>query len=145
MGIMCFVWRYRLAVSVILVLVICDMHASDGAQPVGKVNPRGNHWAVGHLMGKKSTDERLRLDDLDSGGEGSMATPDQDLQPDRYTDPFLRAIMREQTEPEITRERIRLDALERHQRVLAKERQMEEESDRAKMFEKLLSRSRHGG
>ncbi|XP_069736459.1 gastrin-releasing peptide [Phaenicophaeus curvirostris] len=27
----------------------------DGSAALGKIYPRGSHWAVGHLMGKKST------------------------------------------------------------------------------------------
>lgn len=50
MGVMCVVWRYRLAVSIILVLVLCDVHASDDAERGGKVYPRGNHWAVGEQI-----------------------------------------------------------------------------------------------
>jgi len=46
MGVMCLAWRSRLVVSMILVVVLCGVYASD-AQPIGKVYPRGNHWAVG--------------------------------------------------------------------------------------------------
>lgn len=46
MGVMCLVWRYRLVVSMILVVILCGVYASD-VQPIGKVYPRGNHWAVG--------------------------------------------------------------------------------------------------
>ncbi|TRY98630.1 hypothetical protein DNTS_005881 [Danionella cerebrum] len=63
MSVMCLVWR--LLVSILVFVVLCDVlaMASDG-QPIGKVYPRGNHWAVGHLMGRKSTDEQeTRLDE----------------------------------------------------------------------------------
>ncbi|XP_043832603.1 gastrin-releasing peptide [Dromiciops gliroides] len=48
---------------VLLVLVLCEA-PWGGAAPLpstgvenlmAKIYPRGNHWAVGHLMGKKST------------------------------------------------------------------------------------------
>ncbi|XP_067401758.1 gastrin-releasing peptide [Emydura macquarii macquarii] len=29
--------------------------SNGGAAPMAKIYPRGSHWAVGHLMGKKST------------------------------------------------------------------------------------------
>ncbi|XP_074850434.1 gastrin-releasing peptide [Carettochelys insculpta] len=31
------------------------LQASGGASSLAKIYPRGSHWAVGHLMGKKST------------------------------------------------------------------------------------------
>ncbi|XP_047382922.1 gastrin-releasing peptide isoform X1 [Sciurus carolinensis] len=49
---------------VLLALVLCQAPLGPAAPaPVGggtvlaKMYPRGNHWAVGHLMGKKSTGE----------------------------------------------------------------------------------------
>ncbi|KAM6167519.1 gastrin-releasing peptide [Erethizon dorsatum] len=49
---------------VLLALVLCQAPLRPAAPvPVGggtalaKMYPRGNHWAVGHLMGKKSTGE----------------------------------------------------------------------------------------
>ncbi|XP_032632064.1 gastrin-releasing peptide [Chelonoidis abingdonii] len=44
-------------------LVLLEVHwgaaaplqANGGATPLAKIYPRGSHWAVGHLMGKKST------------------------------------------------------------------------------------------
>ncbi|XP_075961531.1 gastrin-releasing peptide [Anarhichas minor] len=40
---------------VILAAIPCMLHCSESpAAVVGKMYPRGNHWAVGHLMGKKS-------------------------------------------------------------------------------------------
>ncbi|KAM4841006.1 gastrin-releasing peptide [Thomomys bottae] len=55
--------RLELAL-VLLALVLCQAPRGPGAPvpggggtPLAKVYPRGNHWAVGHLMGKKSTGE----------------------------------------------------------------------------------------
>ncbi|KAJ4926046.1 hypothetical protein JOQ06_008230 [Pogonophryne albipinna] len=40
---------------IILATMPCMLHSSESpAAAVGKMYPRGNHWAVGHLMGKKS-------------------------------------------------------------------------------------------
>ncbi|XP_054467824.1 gastrin-releasing peptide [Anoplopoma fimbria] len=41
---------------IILVTIPCMLHCSESPAAVGKMYPRGNHWAVGHLMGKKSTE-----------------------------------------------------------------------------------------
>uniref|UniRef100_A0A3Q3AQB1 Gastrin-releasing peptide n=1 Tax=Kryptolebias marmoratus TaxID=37003 RepID=A0A3Q3AQB1_KRYMA len=43
----------------------CHAKLSAPAAVVGKMYPRGNHWAVGHLMGKKST-ESLQEPNADS-------------------------------------------------------------------------------
>ncbi|XP_026052887.1 gastrin-releasing peptide [Carassius auratus] len=103
MSVMCLVWRSRLVVFIILLAVFCDVYASD-AQPIGKVYPRGNHWAVGHLMGKKSTDEQVRPEDPEGGDETSMTTRDQDQQLERYNKhlllPLLRVLMRGRMAPE---------------------------------------------
>ncbi|XP_051955763.1 gastrin-releasing peptide [Xyrauchen texanus] len=123
MGVMCFVWRHRLAVSFILVLVVCDGYATDGAQPLGKVYPRGNHWAVGHLMGKKSTDELLSPDEPDSNDERSLLLR------------LLQKLVREQVVPESARESSREnDALQLLQRVLVKGRHWEEERERERQL-----------
>ncbi|XP_003406754.1 gastrin-releasing peptide isoform X2 [Loxodonta africana] len=54
---------------VLLALVLCPAPGGQTAPaPAGggpvltKMYPRGNHWAVGHLMGKKSTGEPLYVD-----------------------------------------------------------------------------------
>ncbi|XP_071321610.1 gastrin-releasing peptide isoform X2 [Trachinotus anak] len=42
-------------VLMILAAAPCVVHCSESpAAAAGKMYPRGNHWAVGHLMGKKS-------------------------------------------------------------------------------------------
>ncbi|KAI2651537.1 Gastrin-releasing peptide [Labeo rohita] len=127
---MCLVWRYRLVVSIILVVVLCDVYASD-AQPIGKVYPRGNHWAVGHLMGKKSTDEEVRPEDPEGDDETSMTTLDQDLQLERYNKhlllPFLHALVKGRMAPESMPEGTEeIEALKLLQRLLEKRRQWEE-------------------
>ncbi|KAL2099636.1 hypothetical protein ACEWY4_004030 [Coilia grayii] len=60
---MCLPWRCRqlIAISVIFTSVACEGQLNDA----GKVYPRGNHWAVGHLMGKKSTDNLLEFGERD--------------------------------------------------------------------------------
>ncbi|KAK2495281.1 hypothetical protein MC885_008874 [Smutsia gigantea] len=56
--------RARELSLVLLALVLCQASPGPAAPvPAGggtvldKMYPRGNHWAVGHLMGKKSTEE----------------------------------------------------------------------------------------
>ncbi|XP_019792714.2 gastrin-releasing peptide [Tursiops truncatus] len=51
---------------VLLALVLCQAPrgpaapvSAGGGTLLAKMYPRGNHWAVGHLMGKKSTGESL--------------------------------------------------------------------------------------
>nr|XP_019937993.1 PREDICTED: gastrin-releasing peptide [Paralichthys olivaceus]XP_019937994.1 PREDICTED: gastrin-releasing peptide [Paralichthys olivaceus] len=50
-------WTCRLWPLVIILATLpgCSVQSSESpAAVVGKMYPRGNHWAVGHLMGKKS-------------------------------------------------------------------------------------------
>ncbi|XP_077050258.1 gastrin-releasing peptide [Siphateles boraxobius] len=133
MGVMCLVWRYRLTVSMILVFVLCGVFASD-AQPIGKVYPRGNHWAVGHLMGKKSTDEQVRPEESEGDEKTLMRTPDQDLLLERFNKhlpPLLHALMRgrkgAESMPDGTEE---IDVSKLLQRMLTKRRQWEEDHER---------------
>ncbi|KAI5941530.1 Gastrin-releasing peptide [Manis javanica] len=56
--------RARELPLVLLALVLCQASPGPAAPvPAGggtvldKMYPRGNHWAVGHLMGKKSSEE----------------------------------------------------------------------------------------
>ncbi|XP_035865984.1 LOW QUALITY PROTEIN: gastrin-releasing peptide [Phyllostomus discolor] len=58
---------------VLLVLVVCQAPRGSaapvpaaGETVLAKMYPRGNHWAVGHLMGKKSTAESAAY--VDEGG-----------------------------------------------------------------------------
>ncbi|XP_060685144.1 gastrin-releasing peptide isoform X1 [Hemiscyllium ocellatum] len=58
-------WKHRLLFSLILLSVACSKVHYGLAAPVenqgtlSKMFPRGSHWAVGHLMGKKSIDDGL--------------------------------------------------------------------------------------
>ncbi|XP_030291211.1 LOW QUALITY PROTEIN: gastrin-releasing peptide [Sparus aurata] len=48
-------WRPVWPVFIMLATIPCMLDCSESpAAVVGKMYPRGNHWAVGHLMGKKS-------------------------------------------------------------------------------------------
>ncbi|KAM4528069.1 gastrin-releasing peptide [Odontesthes bonariensis] len=54
---LCYSWTCRpmWPVFIILAAIPCFSQCSESpAAVVGKMYPRGNHWAVGHLMGKKS-------------------------------------------------------------------------------------------
>ncbi|XP_059398861.1 gastrin-releasing peptide-like isoform X1 [Carassius carassius] len=144
---MCLVWRYRLVVSIILV-VLCDVYASD-PQPIGKVYPRGNHWAVGHLMGKKSTDERVRPEDPEGNDDTSMTILDQDQQLERHNKhlllPVLHTLVRGRTAPESMLEGTEeIDAHKLLQRMLEERHHWEEvhERDRqVKLAEDVLLRA----
>ncbi|KAM8961635.1 gastrin-releasing peptide [Pelodytes ibericus] len=60
-------WKYRTLFSLVLcTLVLFRVHLSQAAPAsqqniesasLSKISPRGSHWAVGHLMGKKSIEE----------------------------------------------------------------------------------------
>ncbi|XP_014324102.1 gastrin-releasing peptide [Xiphophorus maculatus] len=54
---LCYSWSCRALwpIFIILAAAPCLLRCSERpALVVGKMYPRGNHWAVGHLMGKKS-------------------------------------------------------------------------------------------
>ncbi|XP_041742847.1 gastrin-releasing peptide isoform X2 [Coregonus clupeaformis] len=102
MGDLCHAWTYRPSLSIVIIMVSisCMVHCSENAGAIGKVYPRGNHWAVGHLMGKKS------LDSLSGSEESSnrdseyvyIPSPEEDKLLDRYVQPsklvkgFIRAL-----------------------------------------------------
>ncbi|KAM4710332.1 gastrin-releasing peptide [Discoglossus pictus] len=60
-------WKYRTLLTLVLCsLVLCKVHSTQAAPTnqqhnndaaLSKMYPRGSHWAVGHLMGKKSIEE----------------------------------------------------------------------------------------
>ncbi|KAK9955098.1 hypothetical protein ABG768_015001 [Culter alburnus] len=142
MGVMCLVWRYRLVVSMILVVVLCDVYASD-AQSIGKVYPRGNHWAVGHLMGKKSTDEQVRPEESEGDDKTFMTT--SGLQLERFNKhllpPLLYALMRGRTEAGSMQEQEgaeEISASKLLQRMLTNRRQWEEDHERGRQV-KLIA------
>uniref|UniRef100_A0A3P9HRD3 Gastrin-releasing peptide n=1 Tax=Oryzias latipes TaxID=8090 RepID=A0A3P9HRD3_ORYLA len=75
---------------ILLAATPCFLHCSENPAAVGgKMYPRGNHWAVGHLMGKKSIMSlpdvqskvvRIsnRLDGaLDAGNSAEQTTPER--------------------------------------------------------------------
>ncbi|KAK5879082.1 hypothetical protein CesoFtcFv8_024423 [Champsocephalus esox] len=74
----CFSWTWRpmWPLFIILATMPCMLHSSESpAATVGKMYPRGNHWAVGHLMGKKSIEplqesegERVYLSPSEAAG-----------------------------------------------------------------------------
>ncbi|KAL7844171.1 hypothetical protein SRHO_G00227100 [Serrasalmus rhombeus] len=101
------------------------------------VYPRGNqravvdgkaayaHWAVGHLMGKKSIDEPLFSDELDGGSEQYLTAPEAEehTQPSR----FLQALITALAGPENELER---DTSLRQQRALEQRKLLEEQLER---------------
>ncbi|XP_061589249.1 gastrin-releasing peptide [Cololabis saira] len=83
---LCFSWTCRplWPVFAVLALIPCLLHCSTPAPVVGKMYPRGNHWAVGHLMGKKSIKSLAQLKEtVDSGyltPSEAVRVSDQDRQ-----------------------------------------------------------------
>uniref|UniRef100_A0A3Q1GLS5 Gastrin-releasing peptide n=1 Tax=Acanthochromis polyacanthus TaxID=80966 RepID=A0A3Q1GLS5_9TELE len=61
---------------ILLAAFTCVLHCSESPVAVaGKVYPRGNHWAVGHLMGKKSIGSLLELQKANQ--DSDQLTPPQ--------------------------------------------------------------------
>ncbi|XP_028274179.1 gastrin-releasing peptide [Parambassis ranga] len=59
----------------ILASVPCMLHCTESpAAVVGKMYPRGNHWAVGHLMGKKSIESLPELQEANHDSEYLTST-----------------------------------------------------------------------
>ncbi|KAL6469889.1 hypothetical protein MHYP_G00210080 [Metynnis hypsauchen] len=136
---MCVAWRHRLAIPAfaVLVFIVCGARAERETQLAKLVYPRGNqravadgksaypHWAIGHLMGKKSIDEPLFSDELDGGGGQYLTAPEAEerTQPSR----FLQALITALAGPENELER---DASLRQQRALEQRKLLEEQLER---------------
>ncbi|XP_062290001.1 gastrin-releasing peptide [Scomber scombrus] len=88
MGGVCLCWTCRPVWPLFLILASLPrmLHCSESpAAIVGKIYPRGNHWAVGHLMGKKSIEDLPVLQD--SNQDSDYLTPSETAgvtQLDRY-------------------------------------------------------------
>ncbi|XP_070781372.1 gastrin-releasing peptide [Enoplosus armatus] len=66
---MCYAWTCRPVWPLFMILATapCLLYCSESpAAAVGKMYPRGNHWAVGHLMGKKSIESLPELQERNS-------------------------------------------------------------------------------
>ncbi|XP_015194936.1 gastrin-releasing peptide [Lepisosteus oculatus] len=67
-------WKYRSVLSFIFLIVIvyrvnfASSFPVENGAPLAKMYPRGSHWAVGHLMGKKSIDFPLGYEE----GDGTL-------------------------------------------------------------------------
>ncbi|XP_060790944.1 gastrin-releasing peptide isoform X2 [Neoarius graeffei] len=122
---MCVLWRYRLtAMSVLSVLMFflgCEAQLHNEAQSGKLVYARGNHWAVGHLMGKKSIDETLDSDDPDVNAQAYLITAESDT----HTKPsrLLKALIKALAGPERETE----DKMERQELLMELRRQWEEQ------------------
>ncbi|KAM7368875.1 hypothetical protein PAMP_013180 [Pampus punctatissimus] len=69
---LCYSWTCRPVWPVFMILAAlpCMLHCSESpAAVVGKMYPRGNHWAVGHLMGKKSIESLPELQDTNQNSD----------------------------------------------------------------------------
>ncbi|XP_078142246.1 gastrin-releasing peptide [Centroberyx gerrardi] len=115
----CYSWTYRpvLPVVIILATITCMVHCSESAAAAGgKMYPRGNHWAVGHLMGKKSIESLPGLHD--SNHDSDYPTPlergdkvlGQYERPPKLVQDFFRALVHHKSQRQIsyTANRLRL-------------------------------------
>ncbi|XP_063334418.1 gastrin-releasing peptide [Pelmatolapia mariae] len=108
-------------VLIILATLPCILNCSESpAAVVGKMYPRGNHWAVGHLMGKKSIEEEQEVN------------PDRDyltaLKAARLTQHLMQALMQPENPNQMmpqTADRL----LQRHWREEDREKYLAEMSD----------------
>ncbi|XP_034403135.1 gastrin-releasing peptide [Cyclopterus lumpus] len=93
----CCSWSCRPVWPLLIILATMPraLHCSDSraAPVVGKMYPRGNHWAVGHLMGKKS---------IESPPEPQETHPDRDyLRPPEtagVTQRLMEALLQQKTQ-----------------------------------------------
>ncbi|XP_045923585.1 gastrin-releasing peptide [Micropterus dolomieu] len=98
----CFSWTCRpvWAVFIILATMPCVLYCSDSpAAVVGKMYPRGNHWAVGHLMGKKSIESLPELQETNS----DYLTPPETAgptEPDLY-ERLMEALMQQKNQKQM--------------------------------------------
>ncbi|XP_060747042.1 gastrin-releasing peptide [Tachysurus vachellii] len=107
---MCVLWRYRLVVwvsAVLLFFLVCDAQLHNEAQSGKLVFARGNHWAVGHLMGKKSVDETTSSDDRDLDAQAYLirAEADTHTQPSRLLKALVKVLSGSKRDTEDERER----------------------------------------
>ncbi|KAF5900816.1 gastrin-releasing peptide-like, partial [Clarias magur] len=121
---MCDLWRYRGVMSVLVVVLFflgCDADLHNEAQRGKLVYARGNHWAVGHLMGKKSIDETMGSDERDGNAQAYLFT----AQADTHTQPsrLMKALAEFLAGPERETE----DKRERQERLAGLRRRWEEQ------------------
>ncbi|XP_053505618.1 gastrin-releasing peptide [Ictalurus furcatus] len=128
---MCVLWRNRLVMSVLSVLLFflgCDAQLHNEAQSSKLVYARGNHWAVGHLMGKKSIDETLGSDNHDVEAQAYLITAEADThtQPSNLLKALIKALSgpKKETEDERERRELSMELRRRWEEQLAREREV---------------------
>ncbi|KAF4077193.1 hypothetical protein AMELA_G00205190 [Ameiurus melas] len=128
---MCILWRYRLVMSVLSGLLFflgCDAQLHNEVQSGKLVYARGNHWAVGHLMGKKSIDEMLGTDDHDIDAQAYLITAEADThtQPSNLLKALVKALSgpKRETEDERERRELSMDLRRQWEEQLAREREI---------------------
>ncbi|XP_066502607.1 gastrin-releasing peptide [Hoplias malabaricus] len=130
---MCVAWRRRLAVPVfaVLVFIVCDAQVEQETQLTKYIYPRQNHWAVGHLMGKKSIDEMQSSEEGDGVSELylTVAESEEHSQPSGFLQALITALAGPKSERERDRERARDTSL-RQQRALEQRKLLEEQLQR---------------
>ncbi|XP_075049843.1 gastrin-releasing peptide [Mixophyes fleayi] len=91
-------WRYRTLFSLILcTLILFKVHSQAAPSqqhtetaPASKIYPRGSHWAVGHLMGKKSIEEYPYIYDGDRTSAAGYAEGDKPMEgPQQWKEALL--------------------------------------------------------
>ncbi|KAA8584484.1 hypothetical protein FQN60_008269 [Etheostoma spectabile] len=97
---LCFLWTCRPAwpLFIILATVPCMLYCSQSpAAVVGKMYPRGNHWAVGHLMGKKSIESLPELQETNQ--DSDYLTP---FETAGVTERLMEALMQQKNQKQTT-------------------------------------------
>ncbi|XP_031173724.1 gastrin-releasing peptide [Sander lucioperca] len=97
---LCFLWTCRPVwpLFIILATIPCVLYCSESpAAVVGKMYPRGNHWAVGHLMGKKSIESLPELQETNH--DSDYLTP---LETAGVTERLMEALMQQKNQEQTT-------------------------------------------
>ncbi|XP_056147167.1 gastrin-releasing peptide [Lampris incognitus] len=98
----CSSWTFRPVLPVVVVIVAllsCTARCTESPAAAGSLYPRGNHWAVGHLMGKKSIEglpgvqDNKHDSDYSSPSERGGRLPAGLEHPMKSAETFLRALV----------------------------------------------------
>ncbi|KAM8871911.1 gastrin-releasing peptide [Synchiropus picturatus] len=84
---------------IVLLTLASVSRCSDNPPAPEKMYPRGNHWAVGHLMGKKSVGSQPRVQDTD---DGSVTSSDSEMSELLTIKHLLEALMLQKTSKQMT-------------------------------------------
>ncbi|XP_053709732.1 gastrin-releasing peptide [Synchiropus splendidus] len=98
---LCASWMCRAAWPLFIVLLTFPSvsHCSDNPPAPEKMYPRGNHWAVGHLMGKKSVGSQPRVQDTD---DRTVTSSDSEMSELLTIKHLLEALMLQKSSKQMT-------------------------------------------